>query len=116
LFIRARSSHFTVFDYQVDYCGRLTEAFASLLSGREELFAMGHNRLLGQQVEPILLPQPPLPEPQIGSFIICPVVLCQGLTPIQYGWQWMIYQIAYQQAQAIARPSLPERDLLAVWN
>jgi hypothetical protein len=31
-------------------------------------------------------------------------------------WQWSIYQAAFAEAQAVARPSLPERDLLAVWN
>lgn len=27
-----------------------------------------------------------------------------------------IYQAALEQARAVVRPSLPERDLLAVWN
>jgi hypothetical protein len=30
--------------------------------------------------------------------------------------QQMIYRRAFEQAQAVARPSLLERDLLAVWN
>jgi hypothetical protein len=29
--------------------------------------------------------------------------------------QW-VYQQAFEAAQAVARPSLPERDLLGVWN
>jgi hypothetical protein len=35
-------------------------------------------------------------------------------------FQWLmlqqLYQAAFAQAQAVARPSLLERDLLAVWN
>jgi hypothetical protein len=31
-------------------------------------------------------------------------------------WQQGLYRWAFEQAQAAARPSLPERDLLAVWN
>jgi hypothetical protein len=34
----------------------------------------------------------------------------------QLPWQWMVYQMAFEQAQAVARLSLPERDLLGVWN
>jgi hypothetical protein len=30
--------------------------------------------------------------------------------------QQQIYQMAYQEAQAVARPSILERDLLGVWN
>jgi hypothetical protein len=30
--------------------------------------------------------------------------------------QSLLYQVAFAQAQEVARPSLPERDLLAVWN
>jgi hypothetical protein len=31
-------------------------------------------------------------------------------------WQQRIYQLAFAEAQAVVRPSLPERDLLGVWN
>jgi hypothetical protein len=31
-------------------------------------------------------------------------------------WQQALYQRALAEAQAVVRPSLPERDLLAVWN
>ena len=31
-------------------------------------------------------------------------------------WQQALYQWAFEQAQQVVRPSLPERDLLAVWN
>jgi hypothetical protein len=32
-----------------------------------------------------------------------------------FAWQ-QVYQMAFQQAQAVVRPSLLERDLLGVWN
>jgi hypothetical protein len=35
---------------------------------------------------------------------------------VQRACQAIIYQMAFEQAQATIRPSLPERDLLAVWN
>jgi hypothetical protein len=31
-------------------------------------------------------------------------------------WQQELYARAFAEAQAVARPSLPERDLLGVWN
>ena len=38
------------------------------------------------------------------------------LTPEQTLWQQALYQWAFTEAQAVVQPSLPERDLLAVWN
>jgi len=56
---------------------------------------------------PVILPRPPQTvQPQ--SFLVCPV----GLSPAQ---QWL-YQKAFAEAQAVARPSILERDLLGVWN
>jgi hypothetical protein len=51
-----------------------------------------------------------------GAFMLCPLVLMQGFSFPQQLCQWSIYQFAYEQAQAVARPSILERDLLAVWN
>jgi hypothetical protein len=31
-------------------------------------------------------------------------------------WQQNVFRLAFEQAQAVVRPSLPERDLLGVWN
>jgi hypothetical protein len=31
-------------------------------------------------------------------------------------WQQDLYRRALEEAQAVVRPSLPERDLLGVWN
>ena len=58
---------------------------------------------------PIILPRPPQPAFQAQSFFACPAV---GLSPMQ---QWL-YQKAFEEAQAVTRPSILERDLLAVWN
>jgi hypothetical protein len=61
----------------------------------------------------ILPPAPAAPAP--GAFLLCPV--CAPLLPAGCAlWQQALYQWAFAQAQAVVRPSLPERDLLAVWN
>ena len=57
------------------------------------------------------LPQPPALAASPNAFLLCPVAAA-GMNPAV----WMLYQMAFQQAQAVVRPSLPERDLLAVWN
>jgi hypothetical protein len=62
-----------------------------------------------------ILPPAPAPAPAPGAFVLCP--LCPAPAPPGYAlWQQALYQWAFAQAQAVARPSLPERDLLAVWN
>jgi hypothetical protein len=33
-----------------------------------------------------------------------------------FPWQIALYQWAFEQAREVAKPSLLERDLLAVWN
>jgi hypothetical protein len=50
------------------------------------------------------------------NFVVCPLAIIQGLTGAQQLWQLAVYQLAFQQAQAMARPSIVERDLLGVWN
>jgi hypothetical protein len=62
------------------------------------------------------LPQPPVPGPSPQAFVVCPLVLVQGLALEQWLWQQGLYHWAFCQAQAVVRPSLPERDLLGVWN
>lgn len=56
------------------------------------------------------LPAPPQPEPQPAAFVLCP--LATPLLP----WQQELYARAFAEAQAVARPAIPERDLLGVWN
>ena len=61
---------------------------------------------------------PHRPEPAInpGSFVVCPLALV-GRLPFQpQCWQSFVYQVALNAAAESCRPSLPERDLLAVWN
>jgi hypothetical protein len=69
---------------------------------------MFRNRLI-DQVETVRLPQPPAQQPAPGAFMLVPVgasmIACLG-----------VYQLAMQEAQAVAKPSLVERDLLGVWN
>ena len=36
--------------------------------------------------------------------------------PIGLWQQQYLYQLALEQAEAVVRPSLPERDLLGYWN
>lgn len=61
------------------------------------------------------LPAPPAPAIQPAAFALCP-----ALSMPQCAAQWpmvqQLYLWAFEQAQAVAKPSLPERDLLAVWN
>ena len=61
-------------------------------------------------IKPAALPMTP------EGFMVCPLALVQGQSPAQQSWQSALYQLAFEQAQAALRPSLPERDLLAVWN
>jgi len=62
------------------------------------------------------LPRPPQPAINPGSFIACPVALVERLPYFQQCWHSFLYQIAFAAAVEATRPSLPERDLLAVWN
>jgi hypothetical protein len=62
--------------------------------------------------EPILLPQPPVPV-NAGGFVLVPVPL---MSVQQWTFQQWLYQRAFEMAQAVARPSILERDLLGVWN
>jgi hypothetical protein len=48
-------------------------------------------------------------------FLLCPQ-LCYGLDPSLLQCQAVIYQLAFEEAQRVVRPSLPERDLLGYWN
>jgi hypothetical protein len=74
-----------------------------------------HHRRFSLEAE-VRLPQPPPPPVTPNGFLICPTFWGHGMTPEQWLWQQWVYQVAFAQAQAVVRPSLPERDLLAVWN
>jgi hypothetical protein len=44
------------------------------------------------------------------------MALVTGVPAVALSWRQQVYQLAFEQAQAVVRPSLPERDLLGVWN
>jgi hypothetical protein len=64
----------------------------------------------------IRLPQPPAPDIAPHAFMLVPLVMCPGHALEQWLCQQWVYQRAFEMAQAVARPSLLERDLLGVWN
>jgi hypothetical protein len=76
---------------------------------------MLHNRF-NIEVEAVRLPRPPLHAIVPKAFVLCPATIVQGLTVEQRAFPQWIYQKAFEEARAVVRPSLPERDLLGVWN
>jgi hypothetical protein len=56
------------------------------------------------------------PSPSPAAFLLCPLMGLPACSPAHNQWQQSLYEYALAQAQAVVRPSLPERDLLAVWN
>jgi hypothetical protein len=54
-----------------------------------------------------------IPAPAFGP---CPAVLLQGVSGSFQEWQRHIYQRAFEEAQAVVRPSWIESDPLGVWN
>jgi hypothetical protein len=59
------------------------------------------------------LPSPPPPQPTSEAFVLFPTA---SLPQDQLAWQLALYAWAFAEAQAVVGPSLPERDLLGVWN
>jgi hypothetical protein len=53
-----------------------------------------------------------LTAPAAGGFLLCPL----WTSAAEWAWQEPLYRWALSEAQAVTSPSLPERDLLAVWN
>ena len=86
------------------------------LCGRGFEATIMHRHRFLEQLERQRLPQP-RPQPiNSGAFCACPMALAMGVPAAAWHWQQRIYQLAFEQAQAVVRPSLPERDLLGVWN
>jgi hypothetical protein len=50
------------------------------------------------------------------AFVALPFAALPPMTPEQAAYQAAVYQMAMEQAKAVVRPSILERDLLAVWN
>ncbi len=62
------------------------------------------------------LPAPPPPAPDREAFMMVSRDILPSLSPEQIERQQALYQWAFSEAQAVVSPSLPERDLLGVWN
>jgi hypothetical protein len=76
---------------------------------------MSRNRF-SSLLESYRLPQPPQAPVTSEGFVVCPLPVQQALSLEQMVWRSALYQLAFEQTQAQLRPSLPERDLLAMWN
>jgi hypothetical protein len=63
--------------------------------------------------ESIQLPRPPAAPVHPHAFMLFPAVAC---CPRQLAFMHWLYQQAFERAQAVARPSIVERDLCGVWN
>lgn len=76
---------------------------------------MHHNRLQ-HQVGFAPLSTETAPAPATDTFLVCPVVLMQGWMGQSCPWQ-DVYQLAYERAQAVMRPSRVELLHRSVsWN
>jgi hypothetical protein len=73
---------------------------------------MDRHRMRGEVGLPVL-PRPAAPEPSFSAFMLCCVPCASAAQGL---WVQELYRWAFAEAQAVVRPSLPERDLLAVWN
>jgi hypothetical protein len=73
-------------------------------------------RDLPQDVICYRLPKPPPVGITNAGFCACPAILAQGLSGGEFLARMAVYQLAFEQAQIEATPSLLERDLLGVWN
>ncbi|MFO0841781.1 MAG: hypothetical protein U0797_05180 [Gemmataceae bacterium] len=62
------------------------------------------------------LPAPPPPAPAADAFVMLPASALPERSADQVAAQKALYEWALAEAQAVVRPSLPERDLLGVWN
>ena len=82
---------------------------------RVEATTMYRHRFL-EQLEPQRLPRPQARPINAAAFCVCPMALVTGVPAVALSWRQQVYQLAFEQAQAVVRPSLPERDLLGVWN
>ncbi|HMF11171.1 MAG TPA: hypothetical protein VKE94_02665 [Gemmataceae bacterium] len=76
---------------------------------------MSRQRLPGNE-EIVRLPNPRPPAVASDAFVACPLGASPAVDPVQWLCQQALYRWAFEQAQAVARPSILERDLLGVWN
>ena len=62
------------------------------------------------------MPAPRPAAPATAAFVLMPTSALPATTPEQAAYQKSLYEWAFAEAQAVVAPSLPERDLLGVWN
>jgi hypothetical protein len=75
---------------------------------------MGRNRCF---TEPeVRLPRASTAGWSAAGFVLVPTACLPGVNAAEWFWQQWAYRCAFAEAEAVVRPSLPERDLLAVWN
>jgi hypothetical protein len=65
---------------------------------------------------PLRLPAPPAPAPAADAFVLLPAALLPAVSEAEEARRRALYEWALAEARAVVRPSLPERDLLGVWN
>jgi hypothetical protein len=76
---------------------------------------MERNRIAAE-LDAVHLPQPAALPLCPAGFVLCSLGAFPAVAVEQWLCQQWLYMQAFQEAQAVVRPSLPERDLLAVWN
>jgi hypothetical protein len=75
-----------------------------------------HRHRFLEQLDQRRLPRPQAQPVSATGFCLCPLSLVMGGSGAAWLWHRQLYQRAFEEAQAVVRPSLPERDLLGVWN
>ncbi len=75
-----------------------------------------HSHRVRDYLTPSSLPRPASQRTSWAGFVGCPSCLLPGVSASQWVARQWLYQAAFEEAQAVVRPSLPERDLLGVWN
>lgn len=73
---------------------------------------------LAKEADYYRLPELPAPRITAAGFQVCPTgVLCTcTCTPDHMTGVAQLYQWAFVQAQAVARPAVVEREVFALWN
>jgi hypothetical protein len=74
-----------------------------------------HTHRFRQQTAEGSLGRMPSAQAPASGFVVCPLAL-QRPAGAALLWQQQLYQLAFERAQAAARPSLLERAMNVVWN
>lgn len=62
------------------------------------------------------LPEPPAQQLSSTGFVCMPMGSLFCTNAQQFHWMQWLYMKALEEAQAVCKPSLPERDILGIWN